>query len=257
MPDMPDKDRISLSYTAVSCADKEAVLLKSVFALYGLRGNINWQYQNSMGADFVIIGTEMSSSSVDLLLRTRIGAKQAVLWISDASLVSDKTRHVFRCKPPLHPSHFANELKQVELFFRGGARHDPSRSPSLPPSSSASLSPQIAALREEFPDNFYVRLMSWPSPELLSDDRFLWRLSAMLSARSMTVAELAERSSKPEDVCREFLRRLSDAGCLKKIPQEDHREPLPSSALRETKTTAEGGLSGLFRKIRVSLGLSS
>jgi hypothetical protein len=246
---MPDNDIISLGYTAVSCTDKEAVLLKSVIALYGLRGNINWQYQNSMEADFVIIGTEMSTSSVDLLLRTRIGIGQAVLWISDAPLVSDNTRPVFRCKPPLHPSRFANELKQVELFFRGGARHDRSL--------SASLSPQIEALRKEFPENFYVELVSWPSPEILSNDRLLWRLSAMLSARSMTVVELAERSSKPEDVCRQFLKRLSDAGCLKKISQGDHREPSPSSALRATQTTAEGGLSGLFRKIRVSLGLSS
>jgi hypothetical protein len=245
---MPDNDIISLAYTVVSCTDKEAVLLKSVIALHGLRGNISWQYQNSMGADLVIIGTELVSSSVELLLRTRIGAGQAVVLISDALLDSDNKRHVFRCKPPLHPSRFINELKRVEMFFRGGDGRDPSL--------SISLSPQIVALRNEFPEDFYVELVSWPSSELLSDDRLLWRLAAMLSARSMTVAELAERSSKPADVCREFLKRLSDADCLKKIPRKDHQKPSHSSVLRETQTTVEGGISGLFRKIRVSLGLS-
>jgi hypothetical protein len=251
---MQNDDRSPARYTAISCTNKDIVLLKSIISLYGAKGIFSWQYEDSLSADLVVIGTEISPSAVALLLNGKIGAEQAVLWISDTPLPLGAWR-IFRCKPPIHAHHLAEQLKNIESFLQGersffqeeGAAA--SVLPKLPPS-------QIDALREAFPENLQVKLVRWPAPEVLANSKSLWRLSAMLSVRSITLAELAERSAQPKDVCREFLHRLDDAGCIEK----NHREvppPSPPPSFSSAKTAGEGGLSGLFKRIRARLGLFS
>jgi hypothetical protein len=171
-----------------------------------------------------------------------------VLWISDAPLPIG-ARQAFRCKPPLHAYHLAEQLKQIEQFFQKARQMSARRQPEAP---HKLLPSQMDAIRAEFPEGVRVKLARWPAPELLSDNRHLWHLSAMLSVRDMTLSEMIARSAQPDDVCHEFLSRLNEAGCVEKIV----RPKAPPPSFHAPQVARKGMLSGLFERIRASLGLS-
>ncbi|MDR3353247.1 MAG: hypothetical protein LBO00_09675 [Zoogloeaceae bacterium] len=253
---------ISVSYTAVGCAHKDLVLLKSVMSLYGTQGNVDWNFQRSLEVDLVVFGTEIHPTEVISLLRSQIETEQVVLWISTAPTLTNSSHQILRCKSPLHAFQLAGQLKQVEAFLR-------EKRASQPESAHAQLPPQSSSTEESVPDNVRLELVRWPSPDLLAGNRSSWRMAAMLGARSMTLSELSERSEQPREICLQFLRDLKHAGYIQFLASEAEenaskhaaRPPHPSSPeTREPSTgqaSAVGGLRGLLRRIRVGLGLSS
>jgi hypothetical protein len=230
-------DKISISYTSTCCSHHDLVLLRSVVALYGTQGHAVWHFQRSWEVDVVIIGAEISPDETAALLNSRIRNTQAVLWISDLPVSAD-SYHIFRCKPPLRALHLAGQLKQIELFVRQLR----ARQAASPRSGQDGPTPSVR-----------IVLTQWPSPAFLSRDRDFLRMSTMLSARHMTLDELAGQSAQPREKCRGFLLDLCRAGYARPLKAEEEKEPLPSRA----DVLEKNGLKGLFSRIRASLGLSS
>ncbi|MDR2165010.1 MAG: hypothetical protein LBO79_05150 [Zoogloeaceae bacterium] len=241
-----------MSYTVVGCTHRDFVLLKSVITLYGTQGNVTWDYRRSLEVDLVIIGTETAPASVAALLRSKGDREQIFLWISDAPLLPDPRQHLIRCHSPLHAYQLAGQLKQVENFFRGKL--------SLQQVQQRQVSQQHV-VGNAFPEDMRITLLRWPPPEMLSGNKSFWRIAAMLSARSMTLAELAEHSAQPRSVCKEFLYSLHHAGYAKIIDAEKVEAvpppPAYSSPSLSRDTDTLKGLKGLLRRIRVGLGFSS
>ncbi|MDR3159735.1 MAG: hypothetical protein LBU11_12205 [Zoogloeaceae bacterium] len=249
---------IPVSYTVVGCTHKDLVLLKSVIALYGTQGNAAWDYRRSLEVDLVVIGTETAPAKVVSILRSKEDAEQVFLWISEEPL-SLPPGHVaiWYCRPPLHAYELVGRLKQIESFFRK----------KLAQQQEELARQQIHTFTSDFAEGSFsedarVALLRWPSLELLSRNKSFWRIAAMLSARSMTLAELAEHSAEPRGLCREFLQSLSQAGYVQIIDAHERKEiapppehhPLPAT---DRDADALKGLKDLFRRIRVGLGFSS
>ncbi|MDR3054037.1 MAG: hypothetical protein LBU53_01340 [Zoogloeaceae bacterium] len=263
----PDGENfVNASYTAMGCTSQEQVLLKSVISLHGMQSSIAWTYQRqARNVNLVVIGTELASSDAALLLSSRvIDVGQLILWARDLPCPSD--RHwIFSCKPPLHAFALIEQLKRIERFLQEKLQTQSIRAQPKPQQ-------QTVAPPDEFLENAKVKLICWPPSEFLSSNQKYYRMAAMLSARSLTLDELTEFSTQPREVCQRFIADLNQLDCVRLFRQEGYStSPHTTQRLKEHEmshsaqnrplpqhaTAAEGGLRGVFRKIRISLGFAS
>ena len=118
------------------------------------------------------------------------------------------------------------------------------------------------------------KLKTWPPAGIIGSNRSYMRAAAVLTGKSLTSSQLAEKTSLPLEDCREFLGKLGQSQCLNISPpgstpdapglastagQNATPAPRLSPATGNTQaagsatSSAEAGL-GLFGRIRARLG---
>jgi hypothetical protein len=230
----------AVSYTLIGCAQHDLVLLRSVFSLYG-KGRVVWRFQPSHEADLVVIGTELDPSAMLALVHASAHAGRLVLWIGGVDILPG-THQVFRCARPLRALQLVEQLHEIEILLR--------KKIPLPAA-------QQSETQSEPPEKIKLALVCWPSHAFLAQNRNFTRLAAMMSVRSMTLAELTARSGMPEEICRDFFQGLRQEGYAKKIKQTEDAKPPPVARHSSSPNTAVahvGGLRGILQRIRIGLG---
>lgn len=89
------------------------------------------------------------------------------------------------------------------------------------------------------------RLRHWPPVAALRDDPRRVRMASLLARRSLTLAELANLSAQPGDVCLRFVRSLESRGLIDVL--DDAGLPMPPRPRRRA-TFAHTVLDGLRRR---------
>ncbi|MDR2625703.1 MAG: hypothetical protein LBC37_05160 [Zoogloeaceae bacterium] len=228
---------ITIRYVTTGCSQYDLVLLRSVLALYGTQGNATWDYHRTQDVDLVIIGSEIAPAQIETLLHTKIRLGQAVLIANNAVIASSR-HQLFLCPSPPHARQLVERLKEIEDFIRQQRIH---------------LAIPSRFERNEYLESNPIKLVQWPSPELLADDRDFWRFATMLSASPITLDDAATRFACPREKIREFLYELHRTGFAQPLAQEDMPPALPA----KPENTKRSGLKGLFQRIRMSLGLQT
>ncbi len=130
----------------------------------------------------------------------------------------------------------------------------------LPPSSSHEDTPVSGQL---------YKLKTWPPAGVIGNNRSYMRAAAVLTGKSLTSSQLAEKTSLPLGDCRQFIGKLSDSRCLDiAAPGSTPSAPgLASSAgaspavrlmaapsMSTNAAAAHNMGSSLFNRIRARLG---
>lgn len=220
-----------LSYTTVYLSHRNEVLLKSVIALYNMRNQTVWHHQKSLDADLVVVGDDLGEVDLDRELLSRLKPSQVVLSLG-ARIRATSDRMLF-VEPPMRAGDVVARIELAEKYLlrvlqegtQEEAHHDGD---------------------DGFSDRRKVKLVRWPSAELLREHWDYIRLATMMTNRAVSVIELMRRSRQSDGVCRHFIQGALRSGCAEYVSAE-------------TQTAAEGpenvGLKGLFMKIRQRLGL--
>lgn len=132
------------------------------------------------------------------------------------------------------------------------------------------LDPQFLAQRIHIDLNTRLRLCRWPAAQALSAHAEFRRLAAFLSARYLTMQELAVRSQVAWPVCVEFLHAMHGLGLLERHvghAAEHHSGiavPPPSTTVRVRPEPAHAAQAhesasrvlGMLQRLRGRLGLA-
>lgn len=130
------------------------------------------------------------------------------------------------------------------------------------------------------PSGQLYKLKTWPPAGVIGSNRAYMRAAAVLTGKSLTSSQLAEKTNLPLDDCRQFISKLSDSQCLNISPAGSTPEapglapsassaglsPRPPSApnlspslpaamqQQSTSSSANNSGLGLFGRIRSRLG---
>lgn len=234
-----DTGQRSLSYTTLHTNHRNEVLFKSVIALYNMRSKVHWRHKGSLEANLVVIGDELDNVDLDRDILPKLRPSQVVLSLgSRIRATSDRMLYV---EPPLRAGEVVKRLEQAEAYLL--------RILSERPEAAGQYSPED---NEEFNrlKHSKVKLIRWPSAELLREHWDYIRLATMMTHRAMTVDELAQRSKQPEAVCRHFIVSALRAGCAEYVSEDSARRSAAPPAAPATQ-----GFKSLLTKIRMRLGL--
>ena len=132
------------------------------------------------------------------------------------------------------------------------------------------LAPQFLAHQIHIELDTRLRLRRWPAAHTLAARSEFRRLAAFLSARYLTMQELATHSQVDWPVCVEFLHTMHGLGLLERqggsamthahstalpIPSETPRVRLATPAANAPSQTAPSRVLGMLQRLRGRLGL--
>ncbi|GAA0761239.1 hypothetical protein LRH25_27280 [Ideonella azotifigens] len=197
---------------------------------------------------------------------------------------------VKRLAQPLQLEAFIEVLRQVERADPPAAPVAGKTAPPHPaalPATAASApmakpaAPTVPPPRQARDPRARFRLKRWPSARSLARHRYLPRLASFLSARHLSVLELAALSNVSAQECQAFLDDMAAQGILEQRigspglvlppapPPATHASTLPPSTLPPSDFGAdtvperppqaaprETALGGLMQRLRSRLGLS-
>lgn len=225
-----DRVQKSLSYTTVHLSHRNEVLLKSVIALYNLRNRVTWRYRQSSRADLVVVGDNLEGVDLDREILSRLTPRQVVLSLG--SRIRATSERMLYVEPPLRAGDVVKQIEQAEAYLQR----------VLSESADGGFdSDEEADLRL----HDKVRLLRWPSAELLREHWDFIRLATMMTHRSMSAADLTRRSKQPEALCQHFIQVVLGSGCAEYV----------NEARPDEEKAPDSRLKGLFSKIRMKLGL--
>lgn len=164
---------------------------------------------------------------------------------------------------PLQYEAFIDALSALERLLTGGAvaAGAPAETSTEPPTATPTEAPPAttevgAAIAEPAPAQAVVppdsrfRLRRWPPAAVMQHDPYHLRLASCLSARHVTLDELAVLSNVAPPECEKFVATLLANGLIDArlaTPTPAHPQPVAKGAPHRDK--------GLFKKIRRRLGL--
>ena len=211
----------SLGYATAYIGRRNEVLLKSVIALYNMRGRATWEQRPFEHADLIVVGDDVDGRDPERELLAMLRTDQMILSLTrEVRMVS---RRVLYVDLPLRAGGVAACIEQAE--------------------ASLLRTRKDAAGQDER----RVRLIRWPHADLLAEHEAYLRLATMLARRTMTIAELADRSMKPASVCGQFVAGVIASGCAEYLANDAH-EGVPGAATDQKR-------KGLLERIRMRLGL--
>lgn len=125
---------------------------------------------------------------------------------------------------PLQYDAFVEALLSAERSLSGRADTPPAA--AAPPAAAPAAAPALRLTPLHFAGHRF-RLRRWPAPSLLQTSRYGMRMASFISARFLSMGELARLSGVEEQECARFLSTLMDSTLLRTEPLD---EAAPSTA---------------------------
>ncbi len=226
-----DRAQKSLSYTTIHLNHRNEVLLRSVVALYNMRNKVTWQHQKNLQADLVVVGDELDGIDLDRDLLSKLTPSQVVLSLG--SRIRATSERMLYVEPPLRAGDVVKQIEQAEAYLQRVLGEGEGGSFA----NNDEADPRLAHGK--------IRLVRWPSAELLREHWDYIRLATMMTHRPMSIAELAKRSKQPEALCRRFIVAALGSGCAEFTSEE----------IPQKEKSPDTGLKSLLSRIRMKLGL--
>lgn len=199
------------TYGFSGVSERDTIVFKSIVGLLDGRTHGLWHYQDTGDTDMLVLGAPGAGKPV--------GSRSAKVVLSIGPPTVLGTLQTLSLHWPLRANEVFAQLEHVAIVLL----NDHPR-------------PAVSAT---------VKLLRWPSTDLLRQNPQLIRLAALLSARPLTLYELAERSGVPAAQCQAFVTAL----LAERSARLDDVLPIPITEAHEPEA------KGLFARIRAHLGI--
>lgn len=192
---------------------RDALVFKSIVGLLNGRTSVQWQHAQEAEPDLLVLGSTEDEPAESSFHPT------VTLYIATQELPQD----VLSVHLPLRAAEIFERLEQV-------AQRVMSASQRLPVNDAGRA----------------YKLLSWPSHSLLAGDAGYLRITTLLAARALTLAELSERAQLDSGRCAQCIALLEANGLL----QVQVIEVTPVAAVVPAP-------AGFFARLRAHLGLAA
>ncbi len=225
-------DRITFSYAVIYANPRDAILLKSVIALYNMKEKAQWRPTDPLTADLVVLGDGIAQDVAEREILANLKPSQVVLSLGQP--IRATSQRMLNVDQPLKAGDVVTRLEQAEAFLRRV-------------SDVNSNGYREATSGETVPYSARVRLIRWPNAALLRKHWDYLRMATILVNHPMSIPELAERSRESEALCSSFLTDVIRSGhgeCLDK----------PEPPVKKSVDSPHG-FKSLLQRVRIKLGL--